>query len=247
MESWAESSADGAPAALLRLIPGGAPFSLQDNETDSSRNFQSGMTFQHSTANLGGARSTSSPEDSRVSHSRAPREGAAWLEIDGRTCSELSEKFSADSSSPRTSNENPSSKRQRILKLSGMTFAVREFRPPPWLPHIGGSGSGWLPTPTATANPDCPSMQKWPGHRLLRRIFGERSLTPQLWEWMMGWPIGWSDLRPLEMGKFQAWLRSHGIFSLSNHSTCTRTGVASPGDASGSSPDGAGWSARTST
>lgn len=32
-------------------------------------------------------------------------------------------------------------------------------------------------------------------------------------EWievLMGWPIGMTDLRPLETAKFQAWLRSHG-------------------------------------
>lgn len=28
-------------------------------------------------------------------------------------------------------------------------------------------------------------------------------------EWLMGWPIGWSNLEPLEMAKFQEWLESH--------------------------------------
>jgi hypothetical protein len=36
------------------------------------------------------------------------------------------------------------------------------------------------------------------------------SLNPPWVEWLMGWPIGWSDLRPLEMDKFQQWLGSHG-------------------------------------
>jgi hypothetical protein len=29
-------------------------------------------------------------------------------------------------------------------------------------------------------------------------------------EKLMGWPDGWTDLRPLVTGKFQQWLRSHG-------------------------------------
>jgi hypothetical protein len=39
------------------------------------------------------------------------------------------------------------------------------------------------------------------------------ALNPPWVEWLMGWPIGWTDLKPLETDKFQAWLRSHGIYS----------------------------------
>jgi hypothetical protein len=38
------------------------------------------------------------------------------------------------------------------------------------------------------------------------------SLNPIWVEWLMGWPIGWTDLKLLEMDKFQAWWRSHGGF-----------------------------------
>ncbi len=34
-------------------------------------------------------------------------------------------------------------------------------------------------------------------------------LNPDWVEWLMGWPIGWTDLRPLEMGRWRSWLRSH--------------------------------------
>jgi hypothetical protein len=27
------------------------------------------------------------------------------------------------------------------------------------------------------------------------------SINPNLYEWLMGWPIGWTDLKPLEMDK----------------------------------------------
>lgn len=36
------------------------------------------------------------------------------------------------------------------------------------------------------------------------------SLNPTWVEWLMAWPLEWSDLKPLETGKFRSWLRQHG-------------------------------------
>jgi hypothetical protein len=38
-------------------------------------------------------------------------------------------------------------------------------------------------------------------------------LNPEFSEWLMAWPIGWTDLKPLATDKFQQWLRSHGVCS----------------------------------
>ena len=37
-----------------------------------------------------------------------------------------------------------------------------------------------------------------------------RSLNPLFVEWLMGWPIGWTDRTPLAMDKFLPWLQTHG-------------------------------------
>lgn len=37
-------------------------------------------------------------------------------------------------------------------------------------------------------------------------------LNPSWVEWLMGWPEEWTDLKPLAMDKFRAWLHSHGRF-----------------------------------
>ena len=37
-------------------------------------------------------------------------------------------------------------------------------------------------------------------------------LNPTWVEWLMGWPQGWTDLKPLEMDKFREWQRQHGEF-----------------------------------
>ena len=34
-------------------------------------------------------------------------------------------------------------------------------------------------------------------------------LNPAWVEWLMGWPIGWTDLKPLEMDKFHEWQLQH--------------------------------------
>jgi hypothetical protein len=37
-------------------------------------------------------------------------------------------------------------------------------------------------------------------------------LNPAWVEWLMGWPIGWTDLNPLETARFLEWLQQHGRF-----------------------------------
>jgi len=36
-------------------------------------------------------------------------------------------------------------------------------------------------------------------------------VNPQFPEWLMGWPLSWTELCPLGMDKFQLWLQRHGI------------------------------------
>jgi hypothetical protein len=35
-------------------------------------------------------------------------------------------------------------------------------------------------------------------------------LNPTWVKWLMGWPLEWTDLKPLEMGKYHLWLQQHG-------------------------------------
>lgn len=37
-------------------------------------------------------------------------------------------------------------------------------------------------------------------------------LNPTWVEWLMGWPLGWTDLKPLAMDKFRQWLEQHGSY-----------------------------------
>ena len=35
------------------------------------------------------------------------------------------------------------------------------------------------------------------------------ALNPEWVEWLMAWPLGWTDLKPLGMGRFQSWQLAH--------------------------------------
>ena len=38
-------------------------------------------------------------------------------------------------------------------------------------------------------------------------------LNPDWEEWLMGWPIGWTALKPLETARYREWLQQHSPFS----------------------------------
>ena len=41
-------------------------------------------------------------------------------------------------------------------------------------------------------------------------------MNPVWGEWLMGWPIGWTDKTPLATDKFRLWLQKHGEYSTRN-------------------------------
>jgi len=75
------------------------------------------------------------------------------------------------------------------------------------------------PTPTAGSPKSGGTMQEWGGSRNWVRKeqpeLASGQLNPDWVEWLMGWPIGWTDLKPLEMAKFHEWQRQHSPCLLS--------------------------------
>jgi hypothetical protein len=76
------------------------------------------------------------------------------------------------------------------------------------------------PTPTAVTNSGGTAMCKWGGSGSREKLRGmvtpeelNGQLNPEWVEWLMGWPIGWTELRPLAMDKFREWLRQHSPYS----------------------------------
>ena len=64
-----------------------------------------------------------------------------------------------------------------------------------------------VPTPTVHGNYNRKGCSATSGDGLATVVGGQ--LNPTWVEWLMGWPLGWTDLKPLEMDKFRQWLGSH--------------------------------------
>ena len=76
-------------------------------------------------------------------------------------------------------------------------------------------GKKLFPTPTTPQSRDYKGApgkgcQERGGHQssLPAEVGGK--LNPPWVEWLMGWPIGWTDCEPLATDRFQQWLDSHG-------------------------------------
>lgn len=67
-----------------------------------------------------------------------------------------------------------------------------------------------FPTPTVNDsknnNPPSLALRNTPP---LNVVVGG-NMSPMWVEWLMGWPIGWTDLRPLETDRSRQWCDSHG-------------------------------------
>ena len=97
-----------------------------------------------------------------------------------------------------------------------------------WGHTIEGKEFGWLPTPVAS---DWMTGQTngihYKNRRFVRisqttgtefgakltsayRLMTGNHLPASFSEWMMGWPVGWTDLKQLATDKYHKWLHLHG-------------------------------------
>jgi len=77
---------------------------------------------------------------------------------------------------------------------------------------------GWLPTPRVARSYTNPSATNTrPNECLTTVLLGgkidhSQRPHPAFVEWLMGFPIGWTRLAPVEMHRFHEWLERHGSF-----------------------------------
>lgn len=81
------------------------------------------------------------------------------------------------------------------------------------------------PTPTAMNSSGGAALCKWGGagaRKKMRTMVTPEEmngpLNPEWVEWLMGWPTGWTGLKPLEMDRFHEWQRQHST-------SCTLKGI----------------------
>jgi hypothetical protein len=167
--------------------------SRHECRTGSSRTRPYGTTSAPSTV-ASGEGSTSSPLAGPAAHSRRQAEAELQRPTSGGRCGKSSLSRGLGSSRLRTylahhgpawgTPWNDSATAWRIVSLALARSA---------LPTADRAATFW-PTPTAKANHDAPSMQKWPAYR--RWQTEVQGTTPEVWEYLMGWPRGWTDYEP---------------------------------------------------
>ena len=188
-ERSAPSSGNPTPQAYLP----------PDRMTAFSRPSRSGMTFRPLTDDLGEAVLMSYLAGFHVKPIPRQRLDAIQRTTFGLRCGEWWQMSLPGTFLPKTSAELQLKRRQTTLSRwvtrPDAYCCLRQT----WVLTTFGPDFGYLATPTATANQSAPSMMKHPGCRNFVEVFGE--VSPSAYEYLMGWPLGWTDLRLLETGK----------------------------------------------
>jgi len=220
---------DTDPSALLRSNPIVERFYCRDSVTVSCPSFQFGTMLKLSMENNGEGKLMSSAVDSPVKTSVSQILKQKVLKENdpdcGWKCPESLAKFDHPSFSWRTAQgllfedlgECLETFPEWGIMQNGELWALTTAMPP-----IVEKESGYLPTPVALDSRHAISRHTKPGNHWKwnlgevvsaeneEAVLGGGRLNPNWVEWLMGWIIGWTDLNPLEMDRFQQWLLLHG-------------------------------------
>ena len=219
---WPQASLDGAPDALLKLMPERVKSCLTGKEMGSLSNSQSGMTSEHSTEIHGEEKLTSLLADFHAKTSANADKALDLMAHDqdsGRRWQESFAKFDQDLCKWKTHqcllledlDEFLETWPEWGLMQNGECFELHQLEQ-----RITDREFSWLLTPTAQSwkawtfrNPLALIRKNHADGNLqeqLMRLF-QRMITPRCQEILMMWPEGWTDSKQLEMDGFQQWLQ----------------------------------------
>lgn len=236
VESWEGNSLDGAPSALLKLMPTPAASCSPDKPTDALNRSPYGMTLRRSTGTRGEEVLMLSAEDSRVricpSQNKEQKDSTENEADSGSKWQESLAKYDHASSLWRTAQLSLFGGLGECLEIWPRWGLMRRgvcFRLPTLEHRTSGNESGYWPTPEASLNtaPFSPkTARNWGGTRpsgakigsslrwwpefLPDAEAGARWVNPVLCEIMMDWPRHWTDCTRSETDKFREWLDWHG-------------------------------------
>ena len=206
-------------------------YCLPDNVTEPSLNSLYGMTLERLTDTRGGGVLMWCQGGSRV---RTYQPQAKALELTGRAVA-CGPKWPGS-----LARYNPAlyswktrrcSFREDFIKYSeiwprwGMMHDGECFPLTRQGPRTNANESGLWPTPTKQDSWSCLDNAIWHGaapyvngvkrntdlrHYLLHLGREDLAKSPTFREWLMGWPISWTDLAPLATDKFLQWFDLHG-------------------------------------
>ncbi len=213
-----ESCSDGEPSAQSSGNHTPQAYLCSDKMMGFSRLSRFGMTFKLLTADLGEELLTwyleGFPARTLVRQEKV-RESTESDRACGEKWQGSFAKYDPDTHSLRThqcSLLEDLTESCQTLPAWGLMRDGECWEQPTLALRIRGTESGLWPTPTAhnAKETNAPSEAKRNEPTLASRVGGK--LNPTWVEWLMGWPLEWTDLKPLETDKFQQWQQQHGEF-----------------------------------
>lgn len=211
------SCLDITPSAPLKLIHIASKSFQRGKRTVVFHGFQSLKMFQNSMATLGADSSTLSLEGFHARTSAHP-EKAQESKASGLECG-----FTWHESSVKFDPVTRSWKTRQCSLLAGLDEFSETW--PKWgmmrdgecweLPKLERNTkeneSGLLPTPTKHNSKEGAHPSEYNRNTPTLATHAGGKINPEWTEWLMGWPIKWTDLQPSETDKFRQWQHSHGI------------------------------------
>jgi len=228
-EYLVENFSDGEQSAPLNGNPIQQAYCAPDKMTDFSRLSRFGMTYKPLTENLGKELLTLYLEDFHAQTLVQQKKTQKDLMEKPLECGEKWRgwlaKFNPDTFSWKTAQCSlleDSKECLQTLPRSGMTRNGLLWDAPNLEQNIKETEFGLWGTPTTSQDFKpvrklAPSEANGKHGTILVGSIGKehphligRYLKPLVTEYLMGWPIGWTDLNPLEMGKFLCVPQLHG-------------------------------------
>lgn len=224
-ESSAECFSDIPVFALSKLSLSAEKSSYNGNATESYQNSQSGTTCGLSTGDRGAEKSIASAEASPAKTSRRQAKERASTEREagyGASSLVLLAKYDRDTRSwktPQCSLIEDSGECLETFPKSGIMRGGVLWELTMWVHPTVASESGFWRIPTPLASDGSKQQANSKVRHLRKAKFGVRvhsvsywilknynmRCTPTMTEWLMGYPISWTDSAPLAMDKFRSW------------------------------------------
>lgn len=223
-ESLVGTCLAGAQLQQSNTSPMPQAYLSPDKMTAFSRLSRFGMTFAPLTADRGadlltwylaGFRAKTSAQQEKAQESTENDQGfgekwRGWLA-----------KYDPDTSTWKTAQCSlieDSGESLETWPRTGMTVGGQLWALPMSERRMNVTASGFWPTPQASDNRNR-GTRKTPaiarrikaGKQVMLSMTLDGPMSPQFPEWLMGLPLGWTDLKPLAMDKFQQWRRQHGL------------------------------------
>ena len=202
-----------------------AEFYCNGKLMDSYLDSLSGTTFAHSMESLGEEKSMLSQEDSlaKICLQQGKAKGLTESDQDsGGKWQGSFAKYNPDTHSLRTPQcllFEDSTEFCAILPKWGLMLDGELWEQQTLVQNTKGTEFGLSPTPpppdiwptptTPSGGGNCGGSGAYK-NAIKNGTHIPHSINPNLYEWLMGWPPGWTDLKPLEMDKSPCVQQQHG-------------------------------------